>query len=58
MAVWIVSHKPWCAGHLLMETNETKTRMRNEIKRGKHINENELQYGMQKQSEFKQANEV
>lgn len=55
MAVWIVSHKPWGAGHLLMETNETKTRMRNELKRGKHRNENELQYGMQKQPEFKQA---
>lgn len=41
-----------------METNETKTRMRNELKRGKHRNENELQYGMQKQPEFKQANEV
>lgn len=36
MAVWIVSHKPWCAGHLLMETNETKTRMRNESRRGGH----------------------
>lgn len=36
MAVWIVSHKPRCAGHLLMETNETKTRMRNESQRGEH----------------------
>lgn len=55
MTVWIVSHKPWCAGHLLMETNETKTRMRNELKRGKHRNEKWSAYGMQKQPEFKQA---
>lgn len=55
MTVWIVSHKPWCAGHLLMETNETKTRMRNELKRGKHRNEKWSAYGMQKQPDFKQA---
>lgn len=58
MTVWIVSHKPWCAGHLLMETNETKTRMRNELKRGKHRNEKWSAYGMQKQPEFKTSNDV
>ncbi|EGV91396.1 hypothetical protein I79_025937 [Cricetulus griseus] len=42
MTVWIVSHKPWCAGHLLMETNETKTRMRNELKRENTEMKNDL----------------
>lgn len=32
MAVWVVPHKPGGVGHLLMETNETETRMRNDIK--------------------------
>lgn len=32
MAVWVVPHKPGGVGHLLMETNETETRMRNDLK--------------------------
>lgn len=32
MAVWVVPHKPGGVGHLLMETNETEKRMRNDLK--------------------------
>lgn len=34
VAVWVVAHKPGIVGHLLMETNETEIRMRNDVKEG------------------------